>query len=515
MRAYGMYHGMMGRWSWLAGLFLLLFDGSCYKRNPAVCCSTPPECEEIGFDDITPCDGLLVCLDGACVAPQCTSSTECSAPTPYCVNQVCTATCSADPDCTGVAGLPFCAPDGACVACLDETACTDPSSPICDDSTHSCRSCAEDGECPSGICLATEGTCAPEDDVVFVATGGTDAGDCTSANPCHTIDYGLTKVTATRRVLRLVDADFLIPDGTVIDRSVYVDTASTRVTRSSSGPILTIDGAATVIVEGIRVDAPGSVPVVSVVGQASLTLADVDLDAIVFGTSVVAVNNASLRITGSHVAGVSAGTGVDCSAVANLEVVDSRFDSATHAIAGDLCVANIHHSRFDRTSPVALSRSQLRMENNLISTLGSGTAEVALSVNQARLGTAIRFNTFVSSNAGTGAAINCSGLAQAGVVSSNIFAWQSPSPVTAATTCGISNCLYDGTATTTPGTSNTTGAAFSTIFVDAVTGDFHPSASSPAREAAESGLDVSDDLDHSPRPDPAGSAPDIGAYEVP
>jgi hypothetical protein len=255
--------------------------------------------------------------------------------------------------------------------------------------------------------------------------------------------------------------------------------------------------------------------VISIIGQSSLVLADVELDTSAFGTAVVTVDDASLRITGSHVAGASGGHGVDCTGLATLEVDDSFLELATTAISGDFCIANVHHNRFARTKAILLARSQLVMENNLIDAVGSGTTETSVSLNQARTGTSIRFNTFVSENPGSGAALNCSGLADPGIVSSNIFAWQSATPVTAATTCGITNCLYDATATTTPGTSNVTGVAFSTIFVDPGNGDFHTNASSATLQAAEDGLDVSDDLEHSPRPAPAGSVPDIGAYELP
>jgi hypothetical protein len=494
---------------------VVLSGAGCTKRNPDVCCSSAPECAEIGFDDITPCEDLRVCVNSMCVDPQCSTSAECSAPTPYCVGQICAASCTADPDCNGVAGASHCAPDGTCVACLASDQCSDPNTPVCDDNSHACRACTADAECASGICLAAEGICAAETDVVYVATGGADSGDCPATSPCRTIAYGLTKVTAQRRVLRLIDSDFAIPDGEVIDRSVYIDAPGTRLTRVSAGPIFSVDGAASVTIEAIRVEDPGSVPVITVIGQSSLVLTDVDLDAIVFGTAVVTVDDAALRITRSHIAGASAGNGVGCTGLATLELDDSVLELATSAISGDFCLATVHHNRFARTKAIFLTRSQLVMENNLIDAVGSGATETNVSLNQARAGTSIRFNTFVSENPGSGAAINCSGLADSGIVSSNIFAWQSASPVTAATTCGIGNCLYDSNATATPGTSNVTGVSFSTIFVDPGNGDFHTSSTSPAIQAAEEGLDVSDDLEHSPRPAPTGSAPDIGAYELP
>src|SRR5688500_84224 len=90
-RASGYHRAMRGWPRLIVASVIALAASACTKRNPAVCCSTAPECEEIGFDDITPCDGLKVCIEGSCESPTCTTSAECAAPAPYCVNQICTA----------------------------------------------------------------------------------------------------------------------------------------------------------------------------------------------------------------------------------------------------------------------------------------------------------------------------------------------------------------------------------------------------------------------------------------
>jgi hypothetical protein len=53
-----------------------------------------------------------------------------------------------------------------------------------------------------------------------------------------------------------------------------------------------------------------------------------------------------------------------------------------------------------------------------------------------------------------------------------------------------------------------------TFFKDHQAGDFHLSSNSPGIGLGEPGL-VATDLDGNPRPMPAGSLPDVGAYEAP
>jgi len=486
---------------------------ACTKRNPDVCCSSAPECAEIGFDDITPCEDLRVCVNSMCVDPQCTTSAECSAPTPYCVGQICAASCTADPDCSGITGAAHCAPDGTCVACTASEQCTDPAEPVCDDNAHACRACTDDSDCASGICLAMEGTCAAPTETVYVSTSGTDTGDCTDISPCRTIAYGLAKITAQRRVLRLIDSDFLIPDGATIDRAVYIDAVDTRLQRTSTGPILTIDVPATVTIEKLRIDTPGSAPAIDVSGGANVLISAIDLSR--GGQSALAVNgiNSSLRITRSHLYG----SGIGCSAMA-LEIDNTLIDGPVTGAAGggDYCgTARIHHNRFlfSEGRAVGMTHSVTEFENNLVSVLGSAATEIAVIPGTGSvLPSTVRFNTFVSEAAGAGSALTCKSV---DLVTSNIFAWQSPNPIYGTATCEIRNSLFDEAGGTVAGSGNVTNVPFASIFASPGSGDFHPAQASPAREAAEAGFPVDDDLEHTPRPFPAATVPDIGALEIP
>jgi hypothetical protein len=78
----------------------------------------------------------------------------------------------------------------------------------------------------------------------------------------------------------------------------------------------------------------------------------------------------------------------------------------------------------------------------------------------------------------------------------------------------VTYSLVDAVAGLQPGTGNHVGDA-ATFFVDLANLDLHLAANSPAKGIAEMGLPVTTDIDGAPRPDPGGSAPDVGAYEAP
>ncbi len=186
--------------------FVLAF--ACTKHNPDSCCSTQDQCTSFGLSGITACDTGKVCnVDGACIAPQCTVSSDCTdAGTPICDNQVCVASCTTDDECSTISGRPYCGSAGACVACKDDTTCT-AQDPVCDGSANFCRGCEEDSECSSGVCLESNGTCPASTDVIFVRDDGVDTGDCTQSSPCLTIKYALSKISP-RNVIKILSTSY-------------------------------------------------------------------------------------------------------------------------------------------------------------------------------------------------------------------------------------------------------------------------------------------------------------------
>ena len=91
-------------------------------------------------------------------------------------------------------------------------------------------------------CLEANGLCADEADVVFVvASGGSDAGECTKTAPCASVAFGLTKVQDTRNVIRLDGGGtfFLSTANRIeIGKAVYIDGTNNTIMINGAGPAI-------------------------------------------------------------------------------------------------------------------------------------------------------------------------------------------------------------------------------------------------------------------------------------
>lgn len=142
--------------------------------------------------------------------------------------------CETQADCTGSA--PYCAADGACVACLQDDHCAAaPETPVCDQA-FSCRACQDHGECASNVCDRDTGACVDESAVAYVAENAT--GDCSRANPCGSIATALD----------LVRADNDIKDVIRLDQGTYTE------------PVLLSDLTVRIIGDDATIQAAGQAP---------------------------------------------------------------------------------------------------------------------------------------------------------------------------------------------------------------------------------------------------------------
>lgn len=128
---------------------------TCIPDPQQQSCSTSEPCPD---EDKPHCTS-----SGACVA--CLNFSHCSTATPVC--SLTTHTCGpcrsgdeGDQICGAIDPLqPFCSEAGACVECLDNTACEIVSAPICDASQFVCRGCTDTSECELGTCNPVTGVC--------------------------------------------------------------------------------------------------------------------------------------------------------------------------------------------------------------------------------------------------------------------------------------------------------------------------------------------------------------------
>lgn len=125
---------------------LVLGWAGCSRHNPESCCVTEAQCAAFGLDHAYPCTAGNVCnASGACVAPECTTSNDCSGATPYCSSGLCVPGCASDNDCTASSATPYCGPDQVCVECTQSSQCP-AEMPTCDGTSHQCTSGGAGGD---------------------------------------------------------------------------------------------------------------------------------------------------------------------------------------------------------------------------------------------------------------------------------------------------------------------------------------------------------------------------------
>lgn len=451
---------------------------------------------------------LLICAiaASACGFPkpgdvaECTGPSDCKASSaPFCIGGNCVAACASNQDCAPFAATPFCeSQSGSCVACLDSSVCPTNNS-VCDSVDHRCRGCTRDDECMEGICAEADGLCVAESRIIFVAGSGASSGSCTRAAPCS-LAHGVSQVVAASRdYIKIVNGTLAVSAPLTLN-SVYIEGSDTMVT----GPAAMFGTAqfANVTFSHMRIQ-PSSGLVTTVEGSRSLRLFDVQ------STGGFGVNGGTLDVDRSTLTG---GGGVTCMG-GTVTVRRSVFDHS--ALDATTCQVVVQRNRFSFSGDIpkiGIEGGGLQFENNVI-IQSEGIADT-MAVNNVAPASTIRFNTFVNTTAtpSDGVAVSCGSPL---TISSNIFAYASQHPL-ATQRCEVRCALVDSVAVPAQVVGvGSKSADSSTFFVDKAGGDYHLSATSPARGAAEAGLDVSEDFDGTIRPSPAGSPPDIGAYEVP
>ncbi len=462
----------------LPWLLFLLLAGACTRPNPDFCCTSDAECASLGVSELRTCGGGKVCDSNVCIEAQ----------------------CAGDSDCIGAPGGEVCADDHMCVGCESNADC-DEEAPICDLAKRACAPCRDDADCASGVCLAADGVCAKASQIFYVRTEGNDGLGCTQSVPCRNFNAALVNVTATRRVIRILGRDYPTSDGIVIStQNVYIDAENTEITRTSAGPIFTFSGTSTATLEGVKLNVAGRTGV-SVTSP--LTTRFSQLEAI--GTQFE--NAIYLEAGTTHISDSKFFNSWVLCGSANLELETSSFQNGA-VDGGQECSGEIRRSQFSNTR-VTVSGG-LVFQNNLV----TSTSPTCTNDFSGGPISQIDFNTWVCrhnppiSTPFEGRAFSC-GLDDR--PTGNLVAWDSVEP---ASGCTLRHSLLPSFATPLPGENNRY-TDMANVFIDYLGGDYHLSADSPAKGAAEQKSNVTIDFEGNPRPNPRGSAPDIGAFEAP
>ena len=401
---------------------------------------------------------------------------------------------------------PFCNTAGTCVACVANSQCSG-STPVCEQSSFTCRGCSADSECTSGVCLATLGTCALPDQLVFVKQDGVNNPTCTAAAPCATINHAKGMVTAARNVIRVLGNLNQIAE---LQSKVYVD-GDGGTWSADNGVILSVGTQnGDVTVEGLSIQGKvitNTFPAVQCQNGASLRLHQATLK---LGTPAIS-SACKLSVTSSKL--LESRGSIDCMD-GSLSVEGSELNSEDRrAIVAARCGVSLSRNKISANPGAAalidiVDPPMLTIENNLIWDRTNLTS-TGVTVTNAPTGGRIRFNTVVNSRTGahTGEGISCLGTS---VVSSNVIAWQN-GPGQVVNACSRRFNAFDPATPLGVGEGNTM-AALTALFVDPAS-DFHPTATSPSLGLADPDDKVSVDLDGKPRA--ATGRLDAGAYELP
>jgi parallel beta helix pectate lyase-like protein len=465
---------------------LLALAGSChgliYDRNSGFCCEDPARCEEWGAPGPIACENPgEVCdiVQNRCVRAECSGDQECTDP----ALAVCTR--------------------GRCESCVDDSSCAHfENTPICDGGA--CRACRL-GDCASGVCDTATGACVAESDVVYVSKTGQDSGTCTYAAPCLSIGRGLDQLGARRwlHVAASVDvyAETAAMPGAGVQISgkmvTIIGPGATLTTTRNGDVALLVEGASTVVVEGLSIANAGGTSGDGVacrnVGLASpmLTLRSVEVK----NNGGRGVNAATCTLT------------VERSTIANNPGGGIQTTGSTVAVERSTIAGN-------PGGGVSLSGGSTTILNNMIVANGSATSVFAgISIGQISAGTPVlAFNTITANSGASGivTGLACNQVTIPLVFSNNIVYGNQVSG--SGTQVGGNNCSYtysDIGPQTVAGTGNIN---IDPIFVDAANGNYHLQAGSPAKNAADPGVTIAVDIDGDLRPQ--GGRSDMGADEV-
>ncbi|HEX4419485.1 MAG TPA: choice-of-anchor Q domain-containing protein [Kofleriaceae bacterium] len=439
----------------IAGLCLAF---GCTKRNPDLCCETDAECTTIGFSSHAPCDL------GVCVHNECTTAAG---------------TCDGDEDCAGT--TPACVA-GTCSVCATSATCP-ATAPVCDMTSHDCRTCTSDPECDSGACDLAAGTCVDQAEILYAAPGGTNADPCIRTAPCSFSQAGMLVDPGHPYIVLLPGVHTEGPyfDGknvTVCGNGATLDSNVTSITLANMASVRIRDLSYVPVAKTARIHPDGAGSAFTC-NNSSLTLDNVRLDVNPLFDGIQGGPTITIRHSTFQHGYVRILPGAE----ASLTIDRSTFLNNAGILVAAPGSGEITNSVFESTTAEMVFYLHLNAPSD------SG-------------GFSVRNNTFV------GATIGCNGSsAYPKVFNSNIL--YNTTIQQTSDGCEYDYNLSQPTLSIPNGQDNISGDP---LFRDLTNNNFHLMAGSPAIDAADpTYLMNGHDLDGTPRPQ--GMHPDIGAFE--
>ncbi|NVB79178.1 MAG: hypothetical protein HOV81_12325 [Kofleriaceae bacterium] len=453
-------------------VLVVLLLVACTKPNPNRCCRDEIDCEEKGIPIGSQCEEGLVCRGNQCIAQPCGSSAACDLAVPYCVDELCAATCTEDAHCPGFeqTDAPYCV-DGACAECRDSADCPSPTAAVCD--AGSCRACRAHDECASNLCDLDTGTCIAEASIAYAAPNGSAVSACTMAEPC-TLTRAVTVLDSSRTTIKL-------NPGTYSEGIANVS------------PQLAVYGPATI--QGVSLE------------RTNAKLRDL---AIIGGLYCSTANSVAPR-SNLDAARVDVTLSIDSAVDAffcNLKLDRVRIQQpATQGVA--LVVSDHATLQMDRSSIDSVGRC-ISLSSTSYGEARNSIFRNCRGVNGVIAGEPISFEVFFSTFYNT--ILRCDRPLLTVTIRDSIFlneAAGAPADTVLGAGCRNEYSLIKPQSAMVYGVNNTLNA--DPRFVNAAMGDFHLSAGSPAIDTADPAATETVDFDGTTRPQ--GPGRDKGAFE--
>jgi hypothetical protein len=504
-------------------------------------------------------DGAVEPEPDAPPPPECTSSAECGAATPYCVEERCVACdtdaacaatapvcsdadhtcggCLSDADCTAYVTTGACAPSGACVECADnadcggaapycvanqceacdgDAACTS-TQPVCSTADYTCGGCTADADCDlypaTPACAQASGAC-----VECVSNGdcGGNAPIC-EANECRGCQSGSECATGechldTGACYTAAELIYLSPSGNdanactktakckTFDRAQQIMTATKRTITLAAG---TYTGPSTKFASDVELLGHGAT-VQGPLGNATGAGIYTDLVIDVLQGSLGCNTGASCRFERITTNAAIGGGG-------DTVIVDVTSSGHIYHYG----MLTIRRSSFVGSTGSLLIFGGWDITNSVFARNAYG---ITFQTPDAGLPHVFDNNTVVDNGRSTltNDVIDLECVGVTGSFRNNIV-WSSFAPGTGSSVtsgCPLTYSLvYTGTANAYPGAGNLLGnPSFVRLFPSgSLPADFHLTAASVARDTADPASPLADDMDGDARP--VGPRADIGADE--
>jgi hypothetical protein len=473
-------------------------DGRCYRVGHGP-----------GMDDLSvPGDNDMGTGDMVVVA-SCSTSSTCPAGAPVCnATQMCSS-CGAEGssnECaTYHAPTPLCGPNGGCVQCFNKDQC-EASQQTCNLMTYSCGPCAAHADCSSGFCNVSTGVCAAKSALYYVnnapAAGCSDGGPGSFTMPFCSIQKGLntSAVNASKPVIVYSGtyAEAVSVSPSLVGNANYITTAI-----GIGGPVIKPAGAGSALAMG---GAPSY--------QMTLTLDGFVLDGsgITDGSNVIECTGGSAVPYGNVLLTLLHTT------IKNGPAFGLNLTQKSKVVIDSVQIyGNVGGGISSAASDFAITNAVIRNNGSASATSGGlylvsagetgkmTMANVTVVANTTQSGSSL--------SPGTGCVVPMSSIINT-VVTGNVGG---PGQYDT-TSCGgtSSNNAYTGAGA---GNENLpSSCTLSDLFVDPPNADYHPKKGGAVPcTLVDQGLSngaPDHDLDGVRRPQPAGGAFDIGAFEA-